>query len=121
MAPVPKKWNHQRITNTHNRKRLTNTRIPGIPQRVNSTRKILIQKCGPSIHPRHNNYKGSDIRPEGQWKLNPQQTGFMEGQGTEINIYRLLNQLNKLQLNENNKMIWILFLDFTKAYDMVDH
>ena len=42
---------------------------------------------------------------EGQWKLNQQQTGFMEGQGTEINIYRLLNQLNKLQLNENNKMI----------------
>ena len=42
---------------------------------------------------------------EGQWKLNPQQIGFMEGQGTEINIYRLLNQLNKLQLNENNKMI----------------
>ena len=45
----------------------------------------------------------------------------MEGKGTEINIYRLINQVNKFKDNSEKELIWILFLDFAKAYDMVDH
>ena len=49
----------------------------------------------------------------------------MEGQGTEINIYRMINKVNQLrdEKEKQNKLrtIWILFLDFAKAYDMVNH
>ena len=31
---------------------------------------------------------------EKKWKLHHQQTGFMEGQGTELNIYRLLKKVD---------------------------
>ena len=49
----------------------------------------------------------------------------MEGQGTEINIYRMINKVNQLR-DEKEKQnllqtIWILFLDFAKAYDVVNH
>ena len=46
----------------------------------------------------------------------------MEGQGTELNIYRMLRKIEELEnTKEQEEIIWILFLDFAKAYDMVNH
>ena len=44
----------------------------------------------------------------------------MEGQGTELNIYRLIKKVDKLIKEQENNKTWILFLDFAKAYDMVN-
>ena len=35
-------------------------------------------------------------------------------------IYRLIKNVDKLCNQEQNKMTWILFIDFAKAYDTVN-
>ena len=45
----------------------------------------------------------------------------MEGIGTEINVYKMLTKIEELKNDKNGKKKWILFLDFAKAYDMVNH
>ena len=45
----------------------------------------------------------------------------MEGQGTELNIYRLLNRIERLENTPTDEKTWILFVDFAKAYDVVNH
>ena len=45
----------------------------------------------------------------------------MEGYGTETNIYKLLLKMEELRTRNNGKKKWILFIDFAKAYDLVNH
>ncbi len=45
----------------------------------------------------------------------------MEGYGTEINIYKMIRKIEELKTNKNQTKKWILFLDFAKAYDTIDH
>ena len=45
----------------------------------------------------------------------------MEGQGTELNVYRTINRVKKLQDKNPNEKTWLFFVDFSKAYDRVDH
>ena len=45
----------------------------------------------------------------------------MEGQGTEINIFNMNLQIQKLQQEFPEDRIWLFFIDFQKAYDMVNH
>ncbi len=40
---------------------------------------------------------------------------------TEINIYKMLKKIEELKANKNQNKKWMLFLDFAKAYDTVDH
>ena len=40
-------------------------------------------------------------KKDGTWKLHQEQTGFMEGYGTEINIYKMLKKIEELKTNNN--------------------
>ena len=45
----------------------------------------------------------------------------MEGQGTELNIYKMLMRLHKLDKLNKKDILWVFFVDFSKAYDVVNH
>ena len=46
----------------------------------------------------------------------------MEGQGTEINIFRTIQKITELREEKReDEKIWMLFIDFAKAYDTVNH
>ena len=53
-------------------------------------------------------------------KLNKNQTGFVGILGTEVNIVKLRENVFRLY-NEQHNNILITFIDFTSAYDTVDH
>ena len=45
----------------------------------------------------------------------------MEGKGTQLNIYRAINRTERLRALKPKERTWIFFVDFAKAYDMVNH
>ena len=60
-------------------------------------------------------------------KIHKNQTGFIPLLGTNINILKLQDVINKLRSIDNNKINsnrstkYLLFIDFKAAYDSVDH
>ena len=50
-----------------------------------------------------------------------QQTGFREGMGTEVNILRILGEIQRNINKKTKETVWTLFIDLKSAFDKVDH
>jgi hypothetical protein len=62
-----------------------------------------------------------EIYPKNKELLNPCQTGFKEGLGCEVNILRIVENLQARQHDGEVKNTWVFFLDLKSAFDTVDH
>ena len=54
-------------------------------------------------------------------KINAQQTGFRAAIGTEVNILRIIGQIQHNRKQKGKEDIWTLFMDLKSAFDKVDH
>ena len=52
--------------------------------------------------------------------ISDEQYGFMPGRGTADSILALRNIIKKTSIRQEREL-WILFVDYTKAFDSVDH
>lgn len=86
-----------------------------IPNKTQS-RPIAVGSPGNKLHQAFSIQSLSDYMIN---KLHREQTGFVPGIGTFVNTYRLSQQVNQRRLNK--RTCYVLFIDFSSAYNTILH